>query len=137
MAELKTKRTGQSVESFLNAIEDENKRQDSWTILETMKQATQAEARMWGDSIVGFGDYRYKYESGRENDWFLVGFSPRKQNLTLYFVGGCSQFGDLLPRLGKYKAGNACLYINKAADIDLSILQQLIRTAIERASVAG
>lgn len=132
MAELKTKLTGQSVESFLNSIPDEKKRQDSFAILDVMKQATQAEPKMWGESIVGFVDTLYKYENGREMDWFLVGFSPRKQNLTLYLMGGFTRFEDMLQKLGKHKLGKGCLYINKFEDIDSSVLKQLIVRSVEQ-----
>ena len=132
MAELKTKVTGQSVAAFLDQIADEKRRQDCLVLLETMQQTTQAEARMWGDAIVGFGEYHYTYASGREGDWFVVGFSPRKQNLTLYLMGGYHQDEDLLPKLGKFKTGKGCMYINKIEDIDLAVLKQLIERAAQR-----
>lgn len=132
MAELKTKRTGQSVEAFLNGIEDEKKRRSSFAILEVMKRASQAEPRMWGESIIGFGDYHYQYASGREGDWFLVGFSPHKQNLTLYFSLGHDRFPDLLQKLGKHKTGKGCLYINKVEDINLDVLKEMVTLAIEQ-----
>ena len=131
MAELKTKPTDQSVEEFLNSIPDEKKRKDAYTIMELMRQATGSEPKMWGSSIVGFGSRRYKYESGREGDWFHVGFSPRKQNLTLYIMYGYEQYGDLMRRLGKYKTGKACLYINKIEDVDLAALRELIDRSVE------
>jgi hypothetical protein len=132
MAELKTKQTGKSVTEFLNNLADDKKRQDSQTLIQAISQATGAEPRMWGESIIGFGDWRYKYESGRENDWFQVGFSPRKQNLTLYLNCGSEPFADLLARLGKFQARNSCLYINKVEDIDLAVLQELVTQAVER-----
>jgi hypothetical protein len=135
MAELKTKITGQSVDVYLNNLQDEKKRQDCFTILEVLRQATGAEPRMWGESIIGLGEYHYKYASGREGDWFLVGLSPRKQNLTLYIVSGFPKFTDLLQKLGKYKTGKGCLYINKVEDIDLSVLKQLVEQAL--AEVTG
>lgn len=131
MAELKTKQTDQSVEAFLSRIEGDKKRQDSFAILELMKQVTGKEPKMWGDSIVGFGNYHYKYASGREGDMPLVGFSPRKQNLTLYIMSGFTDYDDLLNKLGKYKTGKACLYINKIEDIDLHTLQELVRLSVE------
>ena len=134
MAELKTKPTGQSVEEFLNSIPDEKKRKDAYTILDLMRQATGSEPKMWGSSIIGFGSHRYKYESGREGDWFQVGFSPRKQNLTLYLVYGYEQYGDLMQRLGKYKTGKACLYINKVEDVDLAALRELLDRSVEFAN---
>ena len=131
MAELKTKQTDQSVEAFLSRIEGDKKRQDSFAILELMKQVTGKEPKMWGDSIVGFGNYHYKYASGREGDMPLVGFSPRKQNLTLYIMSGFNEYDELLKNLGKYKTGKACLYINKIEDIDLHTLQELVRLSVE------
>ena len=131
MAELKTKRNEQSVEAFLNGVVDEKKRQDSYTVLELMKQVTGTEPEMWGSSIVGFGSYHYKYESGREGDWFLTGFSPRKQSLTLYIMSGFSEYEALLNKLGKYKTGKACLYVKKIEDIDLPTLRELVRQSVE------
>lgn len=131
MAELKTKPNDQNVEEFLNSLTDAKKRQDSFTILEIMKQVTQAEPKMWGSNIIGFGAYHYKYASGREGDWFLAGFSPRKQNLTLYIMSGFEQYDELLKKLGKYKTGKSCLYINKIEDIDLPTLKKLIQQSVE------
>jgi hypothetical protein len=105
MAELKTKVNDASVDKFLRGVTDETKREDSYKILAMMKKATQAEPKMWGTSIIGFGDYHYKYESGREGDYFLTGFSPRKQNLTLYILGGFDEHEELLNKLGKYSLG--------------------------------
>ena len=99
MAELKTKPNDQSVEVFLNGVPGEKKRQDSYTILELMKEVTEEEPQMWGDSIIGFGRYHYKYKSGREGEWFLTGFSPRVQNLTLYIMSGFDQYDELLDQL--------------------------------------
>ena len=126
MAELKTQPTDQSVKAFLNTVANEKKREDSFAILKLMQEATGAEPRMWGSSIVGFGDYHYKYESGREGDWFVAGFSPRKQNLTLYIMAGFDNYDQLLSRLGKYKTGKSCLYINKLDDVDLDVLKELV-----------
>ncbi len=130
MAELKTKPTKQSVEVFLNSVEDEKKRQDCLTILEIMKQITKAEPQMWGTSMVGFGTYHYKYESGREGDWFVAGFSPRKQNLTLYIMAGLSLYDELISKLGKFKIGKSCLYIKKIEDVDLPTLKELITQSV-------
>ena len=130
MAELKTKPNEQSVEAFFNSVEVEKKRQDCLTILEIMKQITKAEPQMWGTSMVGFGTYHYKYESGREGDWFVAGFSPRKQNLTLYIMAGFSRYDELLSKLGKFKTGKSCLYINKIADVDLPTLKELIKQSV-------
>jgi len=132
MAELKTKATRASVDQFLKGIKDEKKREDCYQILGIMKKATKAEPKMWGTSIVGFGDYHYKYESGRENDWFMAGFSPRVQNLTLYMMGGFDH--ELLKKLGKYKTGKGCLYIGKVEDVDLKVLKELIATSVQKLS---
>ena len=112
-------------------MEPEKKREDSFAIIEMMKQVTGEEAVMWGASIVGFGSYHYKYASGRENDWFLVGFSPRKQNLTLYIMSGFDHYDALLSDLGKYKTGKSCLYINKLEDVDEGVLRELIKQSVD------
>lgn len=130
MANLKTTKTDQSVEKFLNGIGDQKKRQDCFTILTMMKRATKEEPKMWGNSIVGFGSYHYKYESGREGDWFLTGFSPRKQNVTVYIVSGFGRYQELLKKLGRHKTGKSCLYINKMEEIDLSILETLVKESV-------
>jgi hypothetical protein len=126
MAELKTQRTGASVEDFLDSVPDERKRQDSFAIQELMRDVTGEEPAMWGPSIVGFGSYRYKYASGREGEWPLVGFSPRKRNLTLYIMSGFEDYDPLLAQLGKYKTGKSCLYINKLEDVNLATLRELV-----------
>jgi len=131
MAELKTKQNDQSVETFLNEIEDEQTRQDCWTILNIMKEATQAKPKMWGSSIVGLGSYHYTYQSGRAAEWFLIGFSPRKRNLTLYIMSDFAEYDALLQRLGKHTTGKACLYIKRIADIDLAVLKELINQSVE------
>ena len=131
MAELKTQPTDRSLEAFLEGIEDEKKRRDSYTVLELMKQITQSEPVMWGDSIIGFGSYHYKYASGREGDSPLTGFSPRKRDLTLYIMSGFDQYEGLLAELGKHKTGKACLYIRKIEDIDLDTLRELVRQSVE------
>ena len=130
MAELKTKVTRASVDKFLEGIKDEKKRQDCYQILKLMKRATKAEPKMWGTSIIGFGDHHYVYESGRQGDWFIAGFSPRVQNLTLYMLGGFES--EPLKRLGKYKMGKGCLYINKLEDVDLKVLDELITKSVKR-----
>jgi hypothetical protein len=129
MAELKTKVTKASVEKFIEGIKDERKRQDCYGLLKIMKKATKAEPKMWGTSIIGFGDYHYTYASGREGEWFVAGFSPRAQNLTLYMMGGFDQ--EVLKRLGKYKTGKGCLYINKLEDVDLKVLNELIAKSVK------
>lgn len=135
MAELKTKVTKVSVVKFLQGIKDEKKREDCYQILKIMKKATKAEPRMWGTSIIGFGDHHYVYESGREGDWFIAGFSPRVQNLTLYMMGGFDQ--ELLKKLGKYKTGKGCLYINKLEDVDTKVLDKLITTSVKKAKASS
>ena len=131
MAELKTKENDTDVLAFLNGIADDKKRQDSLTLLELMKSASQAEPKMWGDSIVGFGHYHYKYQTGREGDWFVTGFSPRKQNLTLYIMSGFDQYDALMQKLGKYTTGKACLYVKKLEDVDLEILKELVGQSVQ------
>jgi Domain of unknown function (DU1801) len=126
MAELKTKPSDASVTAFLDKIQDEEKRKDSFEILKLMRQATRQEPKMWGSSIIGFGSYHYKGASGREGDWMLTGFSPRKQNLTLYLMGGFDSHKDLLKKLGKYKTSVGCLYIKKLDDVDKKVLKELI-----------
>lgn len=135
MAELKTRVTKVSVDKFLQGIKDEKKREDCYQILKIMKKATKAEPKMWGTSIIGFGDYHYVYESGREGDWFITGFSPRVQNLTLYMLGSFDQ--DLLKKLGKYKTGKGCLYINKLEDVDPKVLDKLITTSVKKAKAGS
>ncbi|HSA55923.1 MAG TPA: DUF1801 domain-containing protein [Gemmatimonadaceae bacterium] len=130
MAELKTKKTTRSVAAFLDAIDDESRRADCRTIVEMMRKATGAEPRMWGPSIVGFGEYHYKYASGREGDWFVAGFSPRKANLTLYIMSGFPQHEALMAKLGKYTTGKSCLYVKRLADIDLGVLARLIDASV-------
>jgi hypothetical protein len=131
MAELKTQPNQQSVEDFLNNVENETKRQDSFSILELMKEETGDEPIMWGDSIVGFGKYHYKYASGREGEWFLTGFSPRVQNLTLYIMSGFDEYDELLNKLGKYSTGKSCLYIKKLEDVDQDVLRELVSKSVE------
>ena len=130
MAELKTKLNDASVEAFLNGVADERKRGDAFTILAMMQEISSEEPRMWGDAIVGFGSYHYKYASGREGDWFVIGFSPRKQNLTLYFMPGLEQHGELLQKLGKHATGKGCLYLKRLDDVDLATLREMIARAM-------
>jgi len=133
MAELKTKLNDASVTDFLNKIEDEEKRADSFEIVKLMQQVTKQEPKMWGSSIIGFGHTHYIYESGREGDWFITGFSPRKQNLTLYVMGSFNPQVDLLEKLGKHKTGVGCLYINKLKDVDVKVLKELIKQSVKAA----
>ena len=132
MAELKTKPNKLSVDKFLNSIKDEQKREDSFKILKLMKQITREEPTMWGPSIVGFGKYHYKYASGREGDWFLTGFSPRKQSLTIYTMTYVEKHKDLLKKLGKFKTGKGCLYINKLEDVRMNVLKELLTTTVKK-----
>lgn len=131
MAELKTKPNDGSVEAFLNNVSDPKKRQDSYAVLELMQQVTGEEPVMWGDSIVGFGSYHYSTKSGQEGDWFLTGFSPRAQSLTLYIMSGFDQYDELMSKLGKYKTGKACLYVKKIEDVDSDVLRELVRLSTE------
>jgi hypothetical protein len=131
MAELKTRETNASVAEFINSISDEVKRSDAQTIVKLMEEVTGEKPRMWGDSIVGFGHYHYRYASGREGDWFLVGFSPRKQNLTLYIMSGFDDYEDLRAQLGKHTVGKSCLYVKKLADVDEPTLRELIRQSVD------
>lgn len=132
MADNKTTPNDQNVEQFLNAIADERMRDDSFMLLELMKQVTGMEPRMWGSSIVGFGSYHYRYESGREGDAILAGFSPRKHNLAIYNMGGVvEEYDDLLKQLGKHSTGKGCLYIKRLDDTDLPTLKSLIEASVK------
>jgi hypothetical protein len=130
VAELKTKATKQSVAAFLKSVTDAQKREDAAAVIEIMRAATKAEPVMWGASIIGFGSYRYKYETGREGDWPIVGLSPRKTNLTLYIMPGFDQYTDLLTRLGKHTTGASCLYIKRLSDIDMATLKKLVTLSV-------
>ncbi len=131
MAELKTRQTDLSVETYIEAIGDEVRRQDCRRLVQLMGKAVGAEAKMWGTSIVGFGSYHYKYASGHEGDACLTGFASRKQDLTLYIMAGFDQHESLLARLGKHKAGKACLYVKRLADIDLAVLAELVGLSVQ------
>lgn len=131
MAELKTKLNGASVDGFLNAIKDQQVREDCWTIVDIMQKATKAKPQMWGTAIVGFGRYHYKYASGREGDWMLTAFSPRKQNITLYLMGGFEDYDELMSRLGKHACGKSCLYIKRLSDIHLPTLRKLVGASVK------
>ena len=137
MADLKTVPTRFSVDKFLKGITDEQKRADCYDVLKIMERATKSRPKMWGTSIVGFGDLHYVYESGREGDWFITGFSPRKQNLTLYMMGGFHQFSDLMKKLGKYSTGKGCLYINRLEDVDRKVLKEIITKSVKAAKEAS
>lgn len=133
MYELKTKKTAVSAEDFLNTIADVRRRADCFAIADMMRAATGHEPVMWGPSIIGFGPTTYRTASGQENDWFQIGFSPRKQNITLYLSYGFDQAPDLMARLGKYKTGKGCLYFNRLTDIDRPVLAELIGRALNQA----
>lgn len=129
-AEIKTKQNDLSVEDFIASVADEEKRSDCMTILKMMKKATGEKPKMWGNSMIGFGIKRYKSPAtGREVDWFKIGFSPRKSNISLHLVIDVNQHADELKKLGKHKTGVGCLYINKLKDVDVKILEKLIHTA--------
>ena len=125
MAELKTKVNNASVEKFISSIKDEEKRKDSLVLLDLMKKVTKEEPKMWGSSIVGFGTFHYKGKSGREGEWFVTGFSPRKQNMTVYFCLGFQHLAPLMKKLGKFKTTMGCLYFNKLSDIDTKVLKEM------------
>ena len=131
MAELKTKQNEASVNDFINSIAEEQKRKDLDAIKDLMEKATKAKAKMWGSAIIGFGDRLLVYESGRKLDWFVMGFSPRKQNIALYINDAVSSNQDLLKRLGKYKTGKGCLYINKLSEVDLDVLKEIIQKGLQ------
>ena len=130
MAELKTKPGGRSVERFLRGVKDPEQRQDALALLSLMRGVTRIEPRLWGTSIVGFGTYRYKYDTGRSGEWFMTGFSPRKQSLTVYIMPGIERYGPLLAKLGKHRIGRSCLYINRLSDIDVKTLREIVRRSI-------
>jgi hypothetical protein len=130
LAEIKTKPTSSSVESFINTIADEQKRKDSQVILKMMEKATKLKPQMWGSSMIGFGNVRYKSPAtGREVDWFHIGFAPRKANISLHLTMDINKHADVLEKLGRHKTGVGCLYINKLADVDVKVLEKLINTA--------
>ena len=130
MAAIKTQKNDVNVLTFLESVKDEIKRKDGMTLLAMMKKITKQEPKMWGSSIVGFGSFHYKSErSKQEGDWFMTGFSPRKQNLTVYIIPGFTKYETLMKKLGKYKTSVSCLYINKLADVDSKILIELITVA--------
>lgn len=130
MSDMKTRSTDASVNELLDAIPDDGRRADCFRLLEVMKNVTGEEPRIWGPNMVGFGTYHYRYESGREGDWFLTGFSPRKGNLTLYIMAAFDRHAALLSRLGKFKTGKSCLYVKSLADIDDAVLRELIVASV-------
>jgi hypothetical protein len=133
MAELKTQKGDGDVAAFIATIEDDRKREDSGALVALMEQVTGEKPAMWGPSIIGFGDLHYKYESGREGDWFKVGFSPRKQNLALYVTDYIQEDDPLLAKLGKFTTGKACIYVKRLDDIDTDLLADLIKRSYEAA----
>jgi hypothetical protein len=131
VAENKTRATIASVTEFINAIEDRQKRADARKVAAIMRRVTGKRAKMWGSSIVGYGTYHYKYESGREGDFMITGFSPRRQALTVYILAGFGRFDTLMGKLGKYKTGKSCLYIKRLSDVDEKVLEKLIDGSVK------
>lgn len=131
MAEIKTKPTTASVTDFLNTVDDDERRKDCFTVVKIMQKATGEKPRMWGPSIVGFGDHRYTNARGQGTDWFLIGFSPRKNDLTLYVMPGSPRHAEHLKALGKHKTGKACVYIKRLADVDQGVLRTLVEESVE------
>ena len=131
MSEMKTTKNDTSVEKYLNSIDNEQRKGDCLKIYELMKEITQEDGAMWGDSIVGFGSYHYKYESGREGDWFLTGFSNRKQSISIYITAGFTKYKALLEDLGNHKTGKSCLYIKSLDEVDKKLLRELIENSVE------
>lgn len=131
MSGIKTKVTDKGVTGFLDTVSDEQKKQDSYALLDIFAQATGMEPKIWGSSIIGYGSYHYKSDrSSQEGDWPLTGFSPRKQALTIYIMPGFDNYQELLTKLGKYKASVSCLYVKRLSDIDLDVLSQLIKLSV-------
>ena len=131
MAETKTKPTNESVENFLNRITDEERRADCFAVAKIMEEITGEKPKMWGPSIVGFGSYHYKYDSGREGDWLMLGFSPRKKDLTLYLMMGFEKHRELMEKLGKHSHAKSCLYIKRLSDIHIPTLMKLIKASVK------
>ena len=130
MAEQKTKMNESDIVAFLNGVDNEERRKDCFKLLELFEKWTNEIPKMWGASIVGFGSYHYKYDSGREGDWFLTGFSPRKQNLTIYITAGFLEYDDIMKNLGKYSTGSSCLYVKKLSDINIEKLKTLVEISV-------
>nr|WKN35380.1 DUF1801 domain-containing protein [Tunicatimonas sp. TK19036] len=130
MATLKTQPNDRDVTEFLASIEDIQRREDCFKLLTLMQEITGETPQYWHSNIVGFGTYHYRYESGREGDWFITGFSPRKQNLTLYIIAGFDKYEELMNQLGRHKTGKSCLYVNRLADIDMKVLRELIARSV-------
>lgn len=130
MAELKTKKNNASVSAFINSVENEQRRKDAKELLKLFKEVTKMKPKMWGDSIIGFGSYHYKYASGQEGDWPLTGFSPRKQTMTIYIMPGFKKYANELKKIGKHKKSVSCLYVKKIEDIDTKILKKIIKDSV-------
>lgn len=136
MAENKTQKNDASITDFINAVDHEGKREDAFKILAMMKQVTGEKPKMWGTSIIGYGDIHYKYASGREGDWFKCGFSPRKTKISMYLLGcDISKGQEILNRLGKHKTGKGCLYINKLADVNMEVLKELVKESYDNPEI--
>lgn len=134
MAELKTQKNDADVEAFIDSIENEKRRADCRAVVEMMAEVTGEPPTMWGDSIIGFGSYHYKYPTGREGDWMATGVSPRKQSLTVYVMTGFARHAALMEKLGRYTIGKSCLYIKKLEDVDTDVLRELVRDSFKRVS---
>lgn len=137
MAEPKTTRTDDDVQAFLHAVPDPGRRDDALAVCELITRATGEQPALWGPSIVGFGHRVLRYDSGREQDWMIVGFSPRKQATTLYLAGALDEYADLLGRLGKHTTGKGCLYLKRLADVDLDVLTELVARTVHRHRTPG
>ncbi len=131
MTELKTKKNDASVAEFLEAVENEDRRSDSYDVLKIMEEITGEPAKMWGATIVGFGSYHYVYASGKEGDWMVTGFSPRKQAMTLYIMAGFDRHDELMAQLGKFTIGKSCLYLKRLSDVDEFVLRELITASCD------
>ncbi len=132
MSYLKTKENDSDVIAYINAIEDDAKKEDALILLELMERITGFKAKMWGNRIIGFGNYLYKTKAGKEGEWFLTGFSPTKTNLSLHLMFGLTEETDLLEKLGKHKIGKGCLYLKKLADVDILVLEKLVSKTFKR-----
>lgn len=128
--ELKTKKNSASVSAFISAVKDEQKRADCKTIMKMMKAVTGKQPKMWGESIVGYDTYQYTYASGQEGDWPVIAFSPRASTISLYIMSGFDEYGDLMKKLGKHKTGKSCLYIQKLEDVDVKVLERIMKKSV-------
>jgi hypothetical protein len=130
MAEPKTRPTGASVAAYIEAITDKTMRADAVSLADMMRRVTGTEPEMWGEGMVGFGRYRYRYASGRQGEWFLTGFAARTRELTVYVTAGFDLYDDLLTRLGRHRTGKSCLYVKRLADVDLTVLEELLEASV-------